>query len=70
MAGTLELTRSHISGAIKLVNALGLKDDLRKEAMRKMLAAEFGDRKDEQGQTALVDKVMSDLESYPEWRQG
>lgn len=51
------LTRADIAGALKLMNSNGIKD--RKKHLKAMLVAEHPIK--------AVTKVLSDLDSYPEW---
>lgn len=61
------LTREIVTGAIKMVRAMKIEDAAAKEtAMRDFLTQELGSQKDPAG-ASLVDKVMDDLKSYPEW---
>lgn len=52
------ITREHITGAIRVLNATGTKG--RKDALAKMLAAD--------GYADIdVQKILTDLDSYPDW---
>lgn len=51
------ITRADIAGALKVLNSNGIKD--RKKHLHSMLAAEHPIK--------AVEKVLTDLNSYPEW---
>ena len=53
----MAITRADISGALKLLNANEIKD--RKKHLHAMLIKEHPPK--------AVDKVLSDLQTYPEW---
>ena len=53
----MAITRADVQGAIKVLNASNTKG--RREKIKAMLSAEHS-LKD-------VDKILNDLESYPEW---
>ena len=54
------ITRSHVAGALKLLNAMGVGG--RKDALKKMLLAEHSAKETE--------KALTDIEGYPEWAAG